>query len=133
MFEYGAGLTLKNSCSLSLKRTTTPRSIIKWAIMATRVLVLLLLVTSACARECIELTLNDKTLLTDSLLNTTILKVASKNDTSDDSAVINIVELWDRFPKIVVPSNGTSEQCRRDTQLYLDSLERMELWALKSM
>lgn len=101
--------------------------------MATRAFVLLLLATCAYARECIELTLNDKTLLTDSLLNGTILKVLSKNETNVDSAIVNIVELWDRFPKIVVPINGTSEQCRRDTQLYLDSLERMELWALKSM
>ncbi|XP_026326406.1 nose resistant to fluoxetine protein 6-like [Hyposmocoma kahamanoa] len=99
--------------------------------MATRALVLLLVATCAYARECIELTLNDKTLLTDSVLNGTILKVVSKNETNDDSAVVNIVELWDRFPKIVVPSNGTSEQCRRDAQLYLYSLERMELWALK--
>lgn len=101
--------------------------------MAARACVLLLLATCAYARDCIELTLSDKTILTNSLLNGTILKTVSKNETNDDSAFVNIVELWDRFPKIVVPRNGTSEQCRRDTHLYLDGLERLELWALKSM
>lgn len=94
--------------------------------------VLLLAITAVAARECIELTLPDKSVLTDSILNGTILKLATKNESYDESGRFNIVEMWERFPKIVVPSNGTSEQCRRDSQQYLDSLERLELWALKS-
>ena len=94
--------------------------------------VLLLAIATVAARECIELTLPDKSLLTDSILNGTILKLAAKNESYDESGRFNIVELWERFPKIVVPSNGTSEQCRRDSQQYLDSLDRLELWALKS-
>lgn len=39
--------------------------------------------------------------------------------------------MWDKLPRVVVPRNGTSEQCRRDAQLFLDSLDRLELWALK--
>uniref|UniRef100_A0A2A4J5M9 Nose resistant-to-fluoxetine protein N-terminal domain-containing protein n=1 Tax=Heliothis virescens TaxID=7102 RepID=A0A2A4J5M9_HELVI len=93
--------------------------------------ILLLAIATVAARECIELTLPDKSLLTDSILNGTILKVAAKNESFDESGRFNIVELWDRFPKLVVPTNGTSEQCRRDSQLYLDSLDRLELWALK--
>lgn len=101
--------------------------------MAVRACALLFLAfTVAAARECIELTLSDKSLLTDSILNGTILKLAAKNESFQESGLFNVVEMWERFPKIVVPRNGTSEQCRRDSQLYLDSLERLELWALKS-
>lgn len=100
--------------------------------MAPRACALLLLaIATVAARECIELTLADKSLLTDSILNGTILKLAAKNESFDESGRFNIVKLWEQFPKIVVPSNGTSEQCRRDSQLYLDSLVRLELWALK--
>lgn len=100
--------------------------------MALACALLLLAFTTVAARECIELTLPDKSLLTDTILNGTILKLATKNESFDESGLFNVVEMWERFPKIVVPRNGTSEQCRRDSQLYLDSLDRLELWALKS-
>uniref|UniRef100_A0A2H1WXK0 SFRICE_041482 n=1 Tax=Spodoptera frugiperda TaxID=7108 RepID=A0A2H1WXK0_SPOFR len=101
--------------------------------MAPRACALLLLaIATVAARECIELTLTEKSLLTDSILNGTILKLSTKNESFDESGRFNVVKLWEQFPKIVVPSNGTSEQCRRDSQLYLDSLDRLELWALKS-
>ncbi|XP_075972637.1 drop dead [Anticarsia gemmatalis] len=92
---------------------------------------LFLAFATAAARECIELTLPDKSLLTDSILNGTILKLAAKNESYEESGRYNVVEIWEKFPKIVVPRNGTSEQCRRDSQSYLDSLDRLELWALK--
>ncbi|CAH4036539.1 nose resistant to fluoxetine protein 6 [Pieris brassicae] len=93
---------------------------------------LLLCATCACARDCIELTLSDKH-LSDSLFNGTILKVAARNESVDNSVEVDILGLWERFPKIVVPLNGTSEQCRRDGQLFLHSLDRLELWALKML
>ncbi|XP_026745777.1 nose resistant to fluoxetine protein 6 [Trichoplusia ni] len=93
--------------------------------------VLLLAIATVSARECIELTLPDKSLLSDSILNGTILKLAAQNESFDESGRFNVVEIWERFPKVVVPRNGTSEQCRRDSQLYLDSLARLELWAMK--
>ncbi|XP_049865237.1 nose resistant to fluoxetine protein 6-like [Pectinophora gossypiella] len=99
--------------------------------MATRGCLLLLFIGACAAHDCLELTLSDQTILTDSLLNGTILKLATKNESLDDSVRFNVLELWDKFPKIVVPTNGTSEQCRRESQVYLDSLDRLELWALK--
>lgn len=111
----------------------SPPPVIQCNNMAPRACALLFLaIATVTARECIELTLPDKSLLTDSILNGTILKLAAKNESFDESGRFNIVELWERFPKVVVPRNGTSEQCRRDSQLYLDSLDRLELWALKS-
>ncbi|KAG6465272.1 hypothetical protein O3G_MSEX015039 [Manduca sexta] len=86
----------------------------------------------AAARECIELTISDNTIITESILNSTILKLSSKNETFEESVPVNVVELWERFPKVVVLRNSTGEQCRRDSQLYVDSLEKLELWALKS-
>lgn len=110
-----------------------PPPVIQCNIMAPRACALLLLaIATVAARECIELTLTEKSLLTDSILNGTILKLSAKNESFDESGRFNVVKLWEQFPKIVVPSNGTSEQCRRDSQLYLDSLDRLELWALKS-
>ncbi|XP_037297265.1 nose resistant to fluoxetine protein 6 [Manduca sexta] len=85
----------------------------------------------AAARECIELTISDNTIITESILNSTILKLSSKNETFEESVPVNVVELWERFPKVVVLRNSTGEQCRRDSQLYVDSLEKLELWALK--
>ncbi|CAH0717421.1 unnamed protein product, partial [Brenthis ino] len=96
--------------------------------MAARACVLLCLVCACAARECIELTMKNS-LLSESIFNGTIFKV--KNNSYVDSAKVNILELWDRFPKIMVPMNGTSQQCRRDSRLFLDSLNRLELWALK--
>lgn len=94
--------------------------------------VLILAIAATHARDCIEITLNDKSLLTDSIFNGTILKVEAKNESIGESARYNVLDLWGRLPRVVVPRNGTSEQCRRDGQLYLDSLARLELWALKS-
>lgn len=95
-------------------------------------LALYLALTATAARECIEITLPD--LIHDSIINGTILKLAARNASFEESAKFkyNVLELWDRFPKVVVPRNATSEQCRMDGQLYLDSLKRLELWALKS-
>ncbi|CAK1578058.1 unnamed protein product [Parnassius mnemosyne] len=98
--------------------------------MAARACLLLLLVGACAARECIELTLSEKS-IADSIFNGTLLKIAAKNESYDDSVKTNVLQLWDRFPKIMVPMNGTSEQCRRDSRLFLDSLDRLELWALK--
>lgn len=107
------------------------RGIIAERNMAARACVLLCLMCAcACAaRECIELTMNNN-LLSESIFNGTVFKV--NNESYVESAKINILELWDRFPRIMVPMNGTSEQCRRDSRLFLDSLDRLELWALKS-
>lgn len=115
------------------KRRLRARPIIVRPDMATRACLLLFLAAVAAARECIELTLPEKSILTDTIFNGTILKITAKNDTIDDTNRVNVLNLFDGFPKIVVPRNGTSEQCRRDSQLYMDSLERLELWALKSM
>ncbi|XP_059060067.1 nose resistant to fluoxetine protein 6-like [Achroia grisella] len=98
--------------------------------MVRRAWLLLLCAALAAARECIELTLSDKSILTESLFNGTIIKL-TLNDTIEDTPRYNILDIWDRFPRIVVPKNGTSEQCRRDSQRYVDSLEKLELWALK--
>ncbi|CAG5010488.1 unnamed protein product [Parnassius apollo] len=98
--------------------------------MAARACLLLLLISACAARECIELTLSEKS-IADSIFNGTLLKISAKNESYDDSVKTNVLELWDRFPKIMVPMNGTSEQCRRDSRLFLDSLNRLELWALK--
>ncbi|XP_041972895.1 nose resistant to fluoxetine protein 6-like [Aricia agestis] len=94
--------------------------------MATRACIVLcaLVICAYAARECIELTIKDN-FLSDSIFNSTILKV------KQEGARVNIVGLWDKFPKTVVPLNGTSEQCRRESQLFLDSLDRLELWALQ--
>ncbi|KAL0839331.1 hypothetical protein ABMA28_016070 [Loxostege sticticalis] len=97
--------------------------------MASRACLLLAITAVAGARDCIELTLPDKNILTDTLLNNTILKVKAQN--TSDLPRVNVVRLWDEFPKVVVPRNGTSEQCRRESQHFLDSLDRLELWALK--
>lgn len=107
------------------------RGVITCIIMAARACLLLLFAGACAARECIELTLSERS-LTDSLLNGTILKFAAKNDSNVDSARTNVLELWDRFPRILVPMNGTTEQCRRESRVFRDSLERLELWALKS-
>ncbi|KPJ10529.1 hypothetical protein RR48_06323 [Papilio machaon] len=98
--------------------------------MAARACLLLLFAGACAARECIELTLSERS-LTDSLLNGTILKFAAKNESNVDSARTNVLELWDRFPRILVPMNGTTEQCRRESRVFRDSLDRLELWALK--
>ncbi|CAG9791790.1 unnamed protein product [Diatraea saccharalis] len=98
--------------------------------MDARACLLLAVVTIAAARECIELTLTDS-ILSDTILNGTILKVAAKNETVDYVHGVNVLELWEKFPRVMVPMNGTSEQCRRESQLFHDSLERLELWALK--
>lgn len=116
--------------------TRKPRAgIIVLSNMASRACALLLAITVVSARECLEpvcLTLPDQSILTDSILNGTILKFTSKNESNYKSARFNVLELWERFPRVFVPRNGTSEQCRRDSQLFLDSLDRLELWALKS-
>lgn len=96
--------------------------------MASRACLLLAVVAGAVARDCIELTLSDSNL--DTIFNGTLHKVTAKNES--EFAKFDVVQLWDRFPRVVVPRNGTSEQCRRESQLFLDSLERLELWALKS-
>ncbi|CAK1551592.1 unnamed protein product [Leptosia nina] len=101
--------------------------------MNARACVLLALFACASARDCLELTLSDNTILSDSLFNGTILKLAAKNESVDVSARVDVLGLWDKFPKILVPLNGTSEQCRRDGRLFLDSLDRLELWALKML
>ncbi|XP_013161772.1 PREDICTED: nose resistant to fluoxetine protein 6 isoform X1 [Papilio xuthus] len=98
--------------------------------MAARACLLLLFAGACAARECIELTLSERS-LTDSLLNGTILKLTAKNESNIDSARTNVLELWDRFPRILVPMNGTTEQCRRESRVFRDSLDRLELWALK--
>ncbi|KAM3968323.1 drop dead [Aphomia sociella] len=98
--------------------------------MAARACLLLICAAVAAARECIELTLPDKSILTESLFNGTLIKI-TLNDTIEEAPRFNILDMWDRFPRVVVPRNGTSEQCRRDSQLYLSSLEKLELWALK--
>ncbi|XP_026765152.2 nose resistant to fluoxetine protein 6-like [Galleria mellonella] len=98
--------------------------------MAARACVLLLCAAVVAARECIELTLSDKSILTESLFNGTLIKFGL-NHTAEESPRFNILDVWDRFPRVVVPKNGTSEQCRRDSQHYIDSLEKLELWALK--
>ncbi|CAH2243574.1 jg12884 [Pararge aegeria aegeria] len=102
--------------------------------MATRAGVLVCLTGLLCcacaARECIELTIDDN-ILADSIFNGTILKVTAKNESYDESARFNVLGLWDKFPRIMVPVNGTSEQCRRDSRLFLDSLDQLELWALR--
>lgn len=95
-------------------------------------LILTLFTSAVLSRDCIELTISDKRIITETILNSTILKFQHENDTVVESSRFNIVQLWERFPKVVVPRNGTSEQCRRDSQLYMDSLDRLELWALKS-
>ncbi|XP_028028515.1 nose resistant to fluoxetine protein 6 [Bombyx mandarina] len=94
-------------------------------------LILTLFTSAVLSRDCIELTISDKRIITETILNSTILKFQHENDTVVESSRFNIVQLWERFPKVVVPRNGTSEQCRRDSQLYMDSLDRLELWALK--
>ncbi|XP_072942215.1 nose resistant to fluoxetine protein 6-like [Epargyreus clarus] len=99
--------------------------------MATRACVLLLLIGACAARDCIELTLSDKSILSEGIFNGTVLKIAANNDSYVESEKVSILDLWDRFPRIVVPTNGTSEQCRRETRLFLDGLDRLELWALK--
>ncbi|CAG4940140.1 unnamed protein product [Colias eurytheme] len=101
--------------------------------MTARACVLLLLCANAFARECIELTLSDRNLLSDSIFNGTIQKLGARNESNDDSARVDLLGLWERFPKVVVPLNGTSEQCRRDGQMFLDALDRLELWALKML
>ncbi|KOB79220.1 Drop dead, partial [Operophtera brumata] len=98
---------------------------------ACSLLALYLALTATAARECIEITLPDKIILNDSIFNGTFLKIAARNESLDESAKYNVLGLWDRFPRVVVPRNATSEQCRKDGQLYMDSLERLELWALK--
>ncbi|XP_046978716.1 nose resistant to fluoxetine protein 6 [Vanessa cardui] len=98
--------------------------------MAARACVLLSLVCACAARECIELTIGDNQIFSRSIFNNTILKVAANNESLESSRV-NLLDLWDKFPRIMVPVNGTSEQCRRDSRLFLDSLDRLELWALK--
>ncbi|VVC92273.1 unnamed protein product [Leptidea sinapis] len=115
-----------------LTRRVRSRTIIVLNDMATRACVLLAICAGAFARDCIELTLSDRqqNILTDSLFNGTIVLTAN-NETYIESAKYDFLGLWDAFPKIVVPVNGTSEQCRRDSQMFLDSLDRLELWALK--
>lgn len=107
------------------------RGIIAVGNMAARTCVLLALVCACAARECIELTIADDNIFSSTISNGTILKVAAHNE-SYESSKINVLDLWDRFPRIMVPVNGTSEQCRRDSRLFYDSLDRLELWALKS-
>lgn len=100
--------------------------------MATRACVVLIFAFAAThARDCMEITLNEQK-FTDSIFNGTVLRVEAKNESVFDSVRYNVFDLWERLPRVVVPRNATSDQCRRDGQLYLDSLERMELWALKS-
>ncbi|XP_047545507.1 nose resistant to fluoxetine protein 6 [Vanessa atalanta] len=98
--------------------------------MAARTCVLLCLICVCAARECIELTIGDNNIFSQSIFNNTILKVAANNE-SFESSRVNLLDLWDKFPRIMVPVNGTSDQCRRDSRLFLDSLDRLELWALK--
>lgn len=96
--------------------------------MATRAGVLIALtlaLTTTGARDCIELTLPSK--FDDSILNRTLISLDRRYQ-SDYS----VLDLWDRFPKVIVPGNATSAQCRRDSQLFLEGLDRLELWALKS-
>lgn len=118
-----------STCALDIRRRLRTRSIVPRT-MASRACLLLAITAVAGARDCIELTLPDKNILTDTLLNNTILKVKAQN--TSDLPRVNVVRLWDEFPKVVVPRNGTSEQCRRESQHFLDSLDRLELWALKS-
>ncbi|XP_011558480.3 nose resistant to fluoxetine protein 6 [Plutella xylostella] len=92
------------------------------------VLAILLSVSAVASRECIELTLPENT-FNGTVFNSTFLRV--KNETVRQSAQFNVLQLWDLFPKVPVPRNGTTQQCRRDSQLYLESLDRLELWALK--
>lgn len=96
-------------------------------------LALYLALATAAARECIEITLPEQ-LIYDSTVNGTILKLTARNGSYEESVKFeyNVLGLWNMFPKVVVPRNATSEQCRKDGQLYLDSLNRLELWALKS-
>lgn len=118
-------------CLNDLNNALPVRDIIVERNMAARACVLLCLICAcACAaRECIELTMKSD-LLSESIFNGTVFKV--HNQSYVESEKLNILELWDRFPRIMVPMNGTSEQCRRDSRLFLDSLDRLELWALKS-
>ncbi|CAH2063672.1 unnamed protein product, partial [Iphiclides podalirius] len=106
----------------------TARGVIVRVDMAPRACLLLLLVGASAARECIELTLPEG--VTDGIFNGTVLSFAARNG-SREVAQTDVLGLWDRFPKVVVPVNGASEQCRWDSSRYLDALQRLELWALK--
>ncbi|KAL4704138.1 hypothetical protein ACJJTC_003423 [Scirpophaga incertulas] len=100
--------------------------------MAARACLLLALLAAAgaSARDCIALTLPDS-IIPDSILNGTILKIARRNESYEDVRRFNVMGLFDKFPRLMVPMNGTSEQCRRESRHFLDSLDRLELWALK--
>lgn len=100
--------------------------------MDARACVVLLLAAAAAARDCIELTLPPKSLLTESILNGTIFRLTARNESIERYPQVNIMNLFNRFPKVVVPRNGTNEQCRIDSQMFLDGLDNLELWALKS-
>lgn len=83
-------------------------------------------------KDCLEITVKNS-ILTDSLHNGTVLKISRNySEIQAEKPGYNVVELLDKFPKVVVPSNGSSEQCRTDSKYYLDSLARLEIWALKS-
>ncbi|XP_053600049.1 nose resistant to fluoxetine protein 6 [Plodia interpunctella] len=99
--------------------------------MDARACVVLLLAAAAAARDCIELTLPPKSLLTESILNGTIFRLTARNESIERYPQVNIMNLFNRFPKVVVPRNGTNEQCRIDSQMFLDGLDNLELWALK--
>ncbi|CAG9562958.1 unnamed protein product [Danaus chrysippus] len=96
--------------------------------MAARACVLLSALCVCAARECIEFRISDN-IITNNLFNGTVLTL-DKNEPQDRETV-NLVGMWDRFPKIMVPMNGTSQKCRHDSRLFLNSLDRLELWALK--
>lgn len=93
---------------------------------------LCLYVDVSATRECLELTITEGRIRNETFNGTWTLK-SNESYYEDVAARHSILELWDRFPRVVVPSNGTTEQCRRDSRLYLDSLDKLELWALKSM
>lgn len=45
---------------------------------------------------------------------------------------VNFMQLWNNFPKILVPTNSEDPICKKDSAEFLAGLNRTELWALKS-
>lgn len=94
-------------------------------------LALLCLYAASATRECLEpleLTIAQHRILNETFNGTWSLS----NESRRDEASYGVLRLWDEFPKVIVPANGTTEQCRRDSRLFLDRLDKLELWALKS-
>ncbi|GBP48275.1 hypothetical protein EVAR_42995_1 [Eumeta japonica] len=74
--------------------------------------------------DCMKLTLSDN------IHNRTLLRVIPKNESVGYK--YQVLDLWRKFPTVLAPRNGTSEQCRRDSDRFLKGLQNVEMWALKS-